>query len=286
MSRPVRHAKCKTSNNSKVLFKVKKLTNIAQQQAQTQAALQAQLHSQAAALQQFQAAIQNQAQSQQQTGAQLLAQLQSQTQSQKQSEAEFQVQLQAQAQRQAQAQAQLQEQIQTQKQAISDIGNATVSFNNSATEPAASRPSAFKAGMSLFELPVSPGDFLKIPFNLVRFDLDGEFDPAASTFIAKSAGVYLFNISIYFIANNNDAFRGGVSIFINGEPTTSTDSDTENYVQVPPVATAGTIVKNTVIVKLNAGDEVITTFNSNKAGVVVGTNPNTTFAATRFPSPA
>ncbi|KFN03723.1 ABC transporter permease [Bacillus clarus] len=145
------------------------------------------------------------------------------------------------------------------------------------------RASAFRA-VSTANLNVPANTFVKVLFQNEQFDLANEYNPATSTFIPATRGVYSVLGTIAFIPNNpNLDYRARVEIRVNGNPAIAIDNDFfgggVNFSNAVNVST---------ILQLQAGDRVEIFAQSSIAGVIAlnvnGAN-STHFEAARFPSP-
>ncbi|MDI6679742.1 ABC transporter permease [Bacillus wiedmannii] len=144
------------------------------------------------------------------------------------------------------------------------------------------RASGFKA-ISNVDQRINANAIVDVLFQMEQFDYDNEYNPATSTFTAKTAGLYIFNPSIVFVPDNQVIpFSIVLALFVNNELITR-GADTEYYESSPPFV--GFVVKDTVIVQLNAGDQVEIRIFSPQPGVLEA-GVNTSFSAGRFPSPA
>ncbi|TKI39476.1 C1q-like domain-containing protein [Bacillus mycoides] len=131
---------------------------------------------------------------------------------------------------------------------------------------------------------ISANTLVDVLYQMEQFDYDNEYNPATSTFTAKTAGLYIFNPSIIFVPDNEDVpLSIAVALFVNNE-IFSKGIDTE-YHASSPLFGGFFIVKDTVIVKLNAGDQVKVRLVSPQSGVIA-VGDSTSFSAGRFPSPA
>ncbi|PHD42970.1 ABC transporter permease [Bacillus toyonensis] len=148
------------------------------------------------------------------------------------------------------------------------------------TDPSV-RASGFKA-ISNVDQRINANAIVDVLFQMEQFDYDNEYNPATSIFTAKTAGLYIFNPSISFTPDNEDVpLSIALALFLNNQLITGVD--TEYHASSPPLV--GFIVKDTVIVQLNAGDQVKVMMFSPQSGVLEA-GINTSFSAGRFPSPA
>jgi Neuraminidase (sialidase) len=141
--------------------------------------------------------------------------------------------------------------------------------------------SAFKARSSQ-DQPITANTLTKILYQVEEFDLKNEYNPATSTFTAQNGGVYLFNPSVNFVADNpniNNEFALG--LFVNGE-----NREADNDFYIANISSLSNIVKDTVIIRLNAGDQIEVMAISSTNGRIIGPNANTSYSAARFPSPS
>ncbi|MFH7829592.1 hypothetical protein [Bacillus luti] len=145
------------------------------------------------------------------------------------------------------------------------------------------RASAFRA-INTMNQPVSANTSVKVLFQNEQFDLANEYNPAASTFIPKTRGVYSVLGNITFSPNDITVnYRARVEIRVNGNPAIAIDNDFFG---------TGVFFNNDVsvtsILQLEAGDFVEVFAESSIAGVIVqNVNGFNTvhFEAARFPSP-
>ncbi|MGH1285279.1 C1q-like domain-containing protein [Bacillus toyonensis] len=130
---------------------------------------------------------------------------------------------------------------------------------------------------------ISANTLVDVLYQMEQFDYDNEYNPATSTFTAKTAGLYIFNPSIVFNPDNEDVpLSIALALFVNNELFTR-GIDTEYHARSPQFI--GFVVKDTVIVQLNAGDQVKVRVFSPQSGVIAEST-STSFSAGRFPSPA
>ncbi|MCY9639806.1 hypothetical protein M5W85_29185, partial [Paenibacillus thiaminolyticus] len=61
--------------------------------------------------------------------------------------------------------------------------------------------SAFRARASADQIITPPGPFY-LSFQSVDYDLNGEYNPATSTFVASEGGVYTISVSLLLVANS------------------------------------------------------------------------------------
>lgn len=145
------------------------------------------------------------------------------------------------------------------------------------------RPSGFRAEATSFT-PVVPNASEKVSYAVEIFDYYNEYDPETSTFTPKTAGLYIFTVSVSFLPASQDVpLNIGVGIWVNDEVFTR-EFDDEYFARTTAPA-LNDIVENTVILQLKAGDRVYAKFNSNQSGIIDG-HVNTAFSGARFPSPA
>ena len=115
-------------------------------------------------------------------------------------------------------------------------------------------PSAFKGFNTSTSIPlVVPNTFQKVLFSNEQFDLANEYNTSTSTFVAKTAGVYLFTSTIEFIPNDSNVdYELVVGFVINGVLTpVATDVDYTGF-----NAFYTNVVQINDIFYLNAGDTV------------------------------
>ncbi|MFL1673198.1 hypothetical protein ABTW76_09080, partial [Paenibacillus dendritiformis] len=60
--------------------------------------------------------------------------------------------------------------------------------------------SAFRARASSDQIILNPGPF-NLFFQTVEYDLNGEYNPATSTFVSSEGGVYTISVSLLLVAN-------------------------------------------------------------------------------------
>jgi hypothetical protein len=143
--------------------------------------------------------------------------------------------------------------------------------------------SAFRA-INLANQNVPADTFVKVLFQLEKFDLANEYNPVNSTFISKKAGVYSILGTISFSPNNpNIDYRARIEIRINGNPAVAIDNDFfgggVNFANAVNVST---------ILQLEAGDRVEIFAESSVDGTILTDTDgviSTHFEAARFPSP-
>lgn len=142
-------------------------------------------------------------------------------------------------------------------------------------------PSAFRATNSFNIIPISQANIpVKVLFPNEQFDLgNNEYNTATSTFIPQTKGVYSFNASIFFQADNADIDYELVLFFtVNGlGPEADVDYIGFN------AAFNGAIEVNDIL-QLNAGDNVEVFAISTTPGRIIADN-RVHFAGARFPSP-
>lgn len=203
----------------------------------------------------------------------------------------IQFQLQQQQQKQAQLQAQLQNQTQAQNDTdtISNVGNPVVNVNVSATADGdlktlqnLVRPSAFRA-QSNANRAVPANTSVKVPYLNEQFDLANEYNPATSTFIPNTDGVYSIIASVSFFPNVPTQYRVALEIRLNGNQVAAADNDF--FGALANITNAVTVSS---ILQLQAGDTVEIFVLSNVAGTLLTQGLNVAashFEAARFPSP-
>ncbi|SDH83946.1 hypothetical protein [Alteribacillus bidgolensis] len=135
----------------------------------------------------------------------------------------------------------------------------------------------------------------KVNFPTERFDAAGEYDPATSTFIPETDGVYNIIATVNFIPNFNDRdinFVARVNIRLNGNFVIGVDTSYRLAGNVAGQQNPPNIVNASTVVELQAGDRVDVTAQSSRAVNIspsIGAEENidaTFFAAARFPSRA
>lgn len=146
--------------------------------------------------------------------------------------------------------------------------------------------SAFRAVSSAVQS-VPANTFVKVQYPNQQFDLDNEYNPATSTFIPKTDGVYLIIGSVGFGPDViTTPYNATIDIRVNGSVSISTDNDFFSEVAPPPAANA---VSCSTILQLNAGDVVEVFFSARISGLIIQMDSNnrvaTHFEAARFPSP-
>jgi hypothetical protein len=86
------------------------------------------------------------------------------------------------------------------------------------------RASAFRA-LSTANQIVPANTPIKVLFQDEQFDLENEYNPAASIFIPETNGVYSVITTIGFSPNNNNInYRTRIEILVNGKPTIVIDN--------------------------------------------------------------
>jgi hypothetical protein len=163
----------------------------------------------------------------------------------------------------------------------SAINHVTTSSVGAGDVLAQVRPSAFRAINIMTDQPVAANIPLKIAFPSVQFDLTGEFNPATSTFIPSTNGVYFVLGAIAFNPYDpNGDYRTRIEIHVNGKRAVAIDNDFFG---------GGTPYLNDVavstILQLQAGDRVEVFAESNIPGIFVASEDPSRFEAARFPSP-
>jgi hypothetical protein len=140
--------------------------------------------------------------------------------------------------------------------------------------------SAFRAVNTATSIPFPTANtFGKVLFSNEQFDLANEYNPAASTFVANTAGVYSFTSAIIFSPNNpNVDYEVQLAFSVNGSsPDVEVDYTGFN-------AAFFNVVEVNDIFRLNAGDRVEVIASSTTPGSIVASNL-VRFAGARFPSP-
>jgi hypothetical protein len=163
----------------------------------------------------------------------------------------------------------------------SAINHVTTSSEGARDVLSLVRPSAFRAINITTDQPVSANTPLKITFPSVQFDLEGEFNPATSTFIPSTNGVYFVLGDVAFNPYDpNGDYRTRIEIHVNGKRAAAIDNDFfgvgTHYLNNAAVST---------ILQLQAGDRVEVFAESNIPGTFVASEDNSRFEAVRFPSP-
>ncbi|SFM36032.1 hypothetical protein SAMN03159341_12836 [Paenibacillus sp. 1_12] len=205
---------------------------------------------------------------------------------------EILVNKQKQQQLQGQAQGQLQGQAQgvTDTDTISNVGNPVINVNVSTSTSDASnlvKASAFKA-TAIQDVQIPLQTPTKLLFTSEIFDLDNEYDTSTSTFIPKTAGVYVVTASAMYIKNLFSASNESnviLYITVNGQMIDEEDDFRMNF----GLSTTGQIVSVNDILNLNAGDRVEvgcfqSIFTDDVGGTVLGRPFATFFTAARVPS--
>jgi hypothetical protein len=199
-----------------------------------------------------------------------LQQLQAQLQLQQQQQEQLQVQVQAQVQAQAQAQ------NDTDNTSFNNFGNPVVNVhvNSNDSGNGSKEISAFRAiKTTLTEL--TPNFIFPVDFTSVEFDLNNEYDSNTSTFVAKTAGVYLFTASLIFIPSDDTVgYQFAMFLNVNG---IEVDVDFD-YMGINGFANA---VDLSQIVRLNANDRVQIDAFSNIPGQIAF-NITSSFAGVRI----
>lgn len=195
-------------------------------------------------------------------------QIQVQQQQQKQEQLQAQLQLQQQKQEQLQLQAQAQAQTDTDTSTFENIGNPVVHVNVNegcdSKKHDKKEKSAFRAVKNTpTQIPFANTN-VKVTFTDEQFDLNNEYDSNTSTFVAKTAGVYLFTATTSFSPTNvNLDYEFGMVLRVNAAQLdveadyTGFNAVYYNYVELNE------------IVWLNAGDTVDILAFSTIPGTVV-----------------
>lgn len=148
-----------------------------------------------------------------------------------------------------------------------------------------SRESAFRA-VSEMEVNMTVLKPVKVLFENEQFDLADEYNPATSTFIPKTRGVYSIIGAITFLPSILEPYSASLEVIVNGNPSVFADNDYyanfDNYPIPSVISVSG-------ILQLEAGDTVemkatVTTdglLRANRDGAFTSS-----FEAARFPSPA
>lgn len=132
--------------------------------------------------------------------------------------------------------------------------------------------SAFRAVKSITQL-LSPVP-RKVLYPAEVLDVNNEYDPTTSTFIAQQSGIYSFNASIFFIPDNPDTrYLIFIDIQVNG---TSVASDSET------VPFGSTTIDVSVIQQLQAGDRVEVFAGSGAGGQIQVSLSETRFEGARI----
>ncbi|MDQ0061043.1 hypothetical protein [Paenibacillus harenae] len=116
--------------------------------------------------------------------------------------------------------------------------------------------------------------FPQVLYGLEQFDLNGEYDPATSTFTPRRSGVYSIHASVSFDSNATVAVNVGIVIRANNDPILT---DSETFPFGDGVIDAGGIVR------LQAGDRVQVFFTiSGTAGGNIEASLETRFDGARI----
>ena len=179
---------------------------------------------------------------------------------------------------------QRQQQVQNQTDTISNVGNPIVNVNvtNTAGTPNSNltEPSAFRAVNTSTEQIVPADTPVKVIFPTEQFDLANEYDPATSTFIPKTTGVYSISGEIGFFPDDpNLNYRTRIEIRVNGTQIIAIDNDFFGG-----GLAFGNVVTVSTIYQLNEGDQVEVFAQSNISGTIIVSEDGSRFEAARFPS--
>jgi len=143
------------------------------------------------------------------------------------------------------------------------------------------RPSAFRASKATNQ-PVAANATVKVLYQNERFDLANEYNPATSTFIPATDGVYNLIATVHFRPNMlNVSYQIFVTFTING---VITGADIE-FKGGSAVFLNENIVETADILNLNAGDVVEVLAITTVPGQYLA-GGGTRFSASRVPSPA
>lgn len=136
--------------------------------------------------------------------------------------------------------------------------------------------SAFRAIKNIpTQIPVVNTNF-KVSFNNEQFDLNNEYNSNTSTFVAKSAGVYLFTATLIFDPiNENVDYEFGMNLSVNAV-SRDVEADYTGF-----NAAFFNTVDLSEIVMLNEGDTVEIFAFSTTPGTVIA-EPRTSFAGARL----
>ena len=136
--------------------------------------------------------------------------------------------------------------------------------------------SAFRAIKNIpTQIPVVNTNF-KVSFNNEQFDLNNEYNSNTSTFVAKSAGVYLFTATLIFAPTNEDVdYEFGMNLRVNAM-FRDVEADYTGF-----NAAFFNTVDLSEIVMLNEGDTVEIFAFSTTPGTVIA-EPRTSFAGARL----
>ncbi|MBD1383441.1 C1q-like domain-containing protein [Metabacillus arenae] len=142
------------------------------------------------------------------------------------------------------------------------------------------KSSAFRAVNTATSIPFPVANtFGRVLFSNEQFDLANEYNPATSTFVAKTAGIYFFTSAIIFRPNNlNVDYEVQLQFTVNGSaPDVEVDYTGFN-------AAIFNVVEVNDILRLNAGDRVEVIALSTTPGSILA-DSRVRFAGARFPSP-